>query len=195
MPSSEGFDGGAVVVGSDDRAGRVGGDGCGPAENLARCLGRGDALVGVLADHVPGTPARRLGLRPSSQFRGRRRPGQRRTADGLDAQEQAAADQHWAQREDVGHRAEQPGGIGDADRVVDSGRVQQGRESLPTQGQDVGGSRGILEDGASGGQQRGQGMALAGVGLLFSVECGAAVRSEVCAANPPRVSLGKRPRS
>jgi hypothetical protein len=83
---------------------------------------------------------------------------------------QATADEHGAQGEDVGDRAEQAGGVGDADGVADGGLVQELGESRAVQGEPAAGGGEVLVDGGVGGQQRGQACRWR-ASVCLSVEC------------------------
>jgi hypothetical protein len=131
----QGLDGGALAVGCRDGGRRARVEGGGAAQGLAGCFGGSDTLAGVLADHVAlelqhgGEDGdHHLG---SGVVAGQVDTGQQA---GLDAQVQAAADEHRAQGEDVGDGAEDAGGIGNADGVADGGFVKQLGEAGAVQG-------------------------------------------------------------
>ncbi|MDA0641715.1 hypothetical protein OUY24_13895 [Nonomuraea ferruginea] len=167
MLAGQGLDGGALRVGGDDFGGLVRRERGRAAESLAGGLGGGDALAGVLADHVP-LELQHRGQHVDHHLGAGIIGGQidPRQQPGLHPQVQAAAEEDGPQGQDVGDRAKQAGGVGDADGVADCGLVQQLGEPRPVQGELAAGGGRVLVDGGAGGDQRGQGVPPAGVGLL-----------------------------
>nr|WP_318271999.1 hypothetical protein [Microbispora triticiradicis] len=161
------MNGGTLAVLLDDGGRLVLVEGGGAAEGLAGGLGGGDALAGVLADHVALELQHGLQDR-DHHFRARVVAGQVDAGQqsGFDAQVEAAADEYGAQGEDVGDGAEQAGGVGDTDGVTDCGRMQQCGEARAVEGELPAGGGGVFVDRGACGQQGGEGVPLAGVGLL-----------------------------
>nr|WP_037599543.1 hypothetical protein [Streptacidiphilus rugosus] len=128
---------------------------------------RGYPFAGVLRDHVP-LELQHSGEHRDEQLRHRvvGREVHPSPGPGGDPQVEAAALEEGPDVEDVAHRAEKPRGVGKPDRVADGSRVQQLEEAGALERVEATGRRWILERGGAAREVGGEGVPLAGVGLL-----------------------------